>query len=231
MIVKNRNSRKRKIFTIILVISWLSFAGFSAYYIYTHFIDVKPEVITRVDPNGVEIKVDERPVTVQAKQEWTVPASHPRYISIPKSGIENARIVQLGIIKKTGQLDAPVSIHDAGWYNGSALPGKGGAMLMDGHNGGPNFGGIFEKLRDLKNGDEIIIERGDGQRITYQVADNREMSVEDINNESNPLGMKTMLNSMDPKKEGLNMITCVGDWDYSKNTFNKRVMLRAVRKM
>lgn len=230
MIVKNRNSRKRKIFTIILVISWLSFAGFSAYYIYTHFIDVKPEVITRVDPNGVEIKVDERPVTVQAKQEWTVPASHPRYISIPKLGIENARIVQLGIIKKTGQLDAPVSIHDAGWYNGSALPGKGGAMLMDGHNGGPNFGGIFEKLRDLKNGDEIIIERGDGKKLTYIVKDNRDMNVKDINDPANKWGMATMTNSIEAGKEGLNIITCVGQWDERSQTFNERTMLRAVIK-
>lgn len=230
MIVKNRNSRKRKVFTIILVIAWLSFAGFSAYYVYTHFIDVKPEVITRVDPNGVEIKVDERPVTVQAKQEWTVPASHPRYISIPKLGIENARIVQLGIIKKTGQLDAPVSIHDAGWYNGSALPGKGGAMLMDGHNGGPNFGGIFEKLRELKNGDEIIIERGDGKKLTYVVKDNRDMNVKDINDPSNKWGMATMTNSIEAGKEGLNIITCVGQWDERSQTFNDRTMLRAVIK-
>ena len=230
MIVKNRNSRKRKVFTIILVIAWLSFAGFSAYYLYTHFIDVKPEVITRVDPNGVEIKVDERPVTVQAKQEWTVPASHPRYISIPKLGIENARIVQLGIIKKTGQLDAPVSIHDAGWYNGSALPGKGGAMLMDGHNGGPNFGGIFEKLRELKNGDEIIIERGDGKKLTYVVKDNRNMNVKDINDPSNKWGMATMTNSIEAGKEGLNIITCVGQWDERSQTFNERTMLRAVIK-
>lgn len=230
MIVKNRNSRKRKVFTITLVIAWLSFAGFSAYYVYTHFIDVKPEVITRVDPNGVEIKVDERPVTVQAKQEWTVPASHPRYISIPKLGIENARIVQLGIIKKTGQLDAPVSIHDAGWYNGSALPGKGGAMLMDGHNGGPNFGGIFEKLRELKNGDEIIIERGDGKKLTYVVKDNRDMNVKDINDPSNKWGMATMTNSIEAGKEGLNIITCVGQWDERSQTFNERTMLRAVIK-
>ena len=230
MIVKNRNSRKRKVFTIILVIAWLSFAGFSAYYVYTHFIDVKPEVITRVDPNGVEIKVDERPVTVQANQEWTVPASHPRYISIPKLGIENARIVQLGIIKKTGQLDAPVSIHDAGWYNGSALPGKGGAMLMDGHNGGPNFGGIFEKLRELKNGDEIIIERGDGKKLTYVVKDNRDMNVKDINDPSNKWGMATMTNSIEAGKEGLNIITCVGQWDERSQTFNERTMLRAVIK-
>ena len=56
------------------------------------------------------------------------------------------------------------------------------------------------------------------------------MSVDEINDENNKFGMSTMLDSFEPSKEGLNIITCVGDWDYSKNTFNKRVMLRAIRK-
>ena len=116
------------------------------------------------------------------------------------------------------------------WYNGSALPGKGGAMLMDGHNGGPNFGGIFEKLRELKNGDEIIIERGDGKKLTYVVKDNRNMNVKDINDPSNKWGMATMTNSIEAGKEGLNIITCVGQWDERSQTFNERTMLRAVIK-
>ena len=79
-------------------------------------------------------------------------------------------------------------------------------------------------------GSDIIVERGDGQKITYEVKDVREMTVDEINDENNKFGMSTMLDSFEPSKEGLNIITCVGDWDYSKNTFNKRVVLRAVRK-
>lgn len=40
----------------------------------------------------------------------------PRYLSIPKLSINNARIKQIGLLKNTNQLDAPVSIFDAGWY-------------------------------------------------------------------------------------------------------------------
>ena len=101
---------------------------------------------------------------------------------------------------------------------------------MDGHNGGPNFGGIFEKLRELKNGDEIIIERGDGKKLTYVVKDNRDMNVKDINDPSNKWGMATMTNSIEAGKEGLNIITCVGQWDERSQTFNERTMLRAVIK-
>ncbi len=232
MKVKHSKKKTRQVVVVALSVCWLLLIGYTGFYLYVNFIQTK-DISSSSSQTVASHEVDETEVTQEKKDDYQVPnPSFPRYLSIPSLKISNARVVQIGTIKNTGQLDSPKSIYDAGWYTKSGLPGAGkGAVLIDGHNGGPTKGGIFENLGSLSMGSEIIIERGDGQRITYQVADNREMSVEDINNESNPLGMKTMLNSMDPKKEGLNMITCVGDWDYSKNTFNKRVMLRAVRKM
>ena len=232
MKVKHSKKKSRQVVVVVLSVCWLLLIGYTGFYIYVNFIQTK-DISSSSSQTVASHEVDETEVTQEKKDDYQVPnPSFPRYLSIPSLKISNARVVQIGTIKDTGQLDSPKSIYDAGWYTKSGLPGAGkGAVLIDGHNGGPTKGGIFENLGSLSKGSEIIIERGDGQRITYQVADNREMSVEDINNESNPLGMKTMLNSIDPKKEGLNMITCVGDWDYSKNTFNKRVMLRAVRKM
>lgn len=231
MKVKHSKKKSRQVVVVALSVCWLLLIGYTGFYLYVNFIQTK-DISSSSSQTVASHEVDETEVTQEKKEDYQVPnPSFPRYLSIPSLKISNARIVQIGTIKDTGQLDSPKSIYDAGWYTKSGLPGAGkGAVLIDGHNGGPTKGGIFENLGSLSKGSEIIIERGDGQRITYQVADNREMSVEDINNESNPLGMKTMLNSIDPKKEGLNMITCVGDWDYSKNTFNKRVMLRAVRK-
>ena len=231
MKVKHSKKKSRQVVVVVLSVCWLLLIGYTGFYIYVNFIQTK-DISSSSSQTVASHEVDETEVTQEKKDDYQVPnPSFPRYLSIPSLKISNARVVQIGTIKDTGQLDSPKSIYDAGWYTKSGLPGAGkGAVLIDGHNGGPTKGGIFENLVSLSKGSEIIIERGDGQRITYQVADNREMSVEDINNESNPLGMKTMLNSIDPKKEGLNMITCVGDWDYSKNTFNKRVMLRAVRK-
>lgn len=232
MKVKHSKKKSRQVVVVALSVCWLLLIGYTGFYLYVNFIQTK-DISSSSSQTVASHEVDETEVTQEKKEDYQVPnPSFPRYLSIPSLKISNARIVQIGTIKNTGQLDSPKSIYDAGWYTKSGLPGAGkGAVLIDGHNGGPTKGGIFENLGSLSKGSEIIIERGDGQHITYQVVDNREMSVEDINNESNPLGMKTMLNSMDPKKEGLNMITCVGDWDYSKNTFNKRVMLRAVRKM
>jgi sortase (surface protein transpeptidase) len=223
------NPRKRKqIVWAVLVLAWVCLAGYVGFYLIQKATQ-KPGITTTV-VNGVETTIDETPITEQAKNEHTVPADNPRYISIPDLGIQNARVVGIGLVKNTSQLDAPISIHDAGWYTASVKPGAGtGALLMDGHNGGPNYGGIFEKLGNLKAGAKIIIERGDGQKITYEVRDNRQMTVDEINNADNKWGMSTMLNSIEAGKEGLNIITCVGQWLQDSQTFNSRVMLRAVR--
>lgn len=227
--VKNKPNKYRKITSILLIIAWLALAGYIGFYFWQK-INHKPGVTTITHSDGTVTKVDETPVTEQKKQEYVVPADQPRYLSVEDMGISNARITKIGLVGKTNQLDAPISIYDAGWYVSSAKPGAGsGAVLVDGHNGGPNYDGIFKRLGSLRKGAKITIERGDGNKFTYQVIDNREMLVSEINDPNNKYGMSTMLNSIDPSKEGLNIITCVGDWLQNSQTFNKRVMLRAVR--
>lgn len=236
MIVKRKKSKARIAIWVVLVFAW----GGLIYSTIKYFIDQNNKTPAVNNPTnalvaeGDNTRVDETPITEEKKVEYTVPATHPRYISVPELGINKARIVQLGVVKSgknAGQLDAPVSIYDAGWYTGSAKPEQGGsgALLIDGHNGGPNFDGIFKKLGNLKVGGKIIIERGDGQTFTYEVRDNREMLVSDINDAKNPLGMSTMLNSHEAGKQGLNIITCVGQWNEREQTYGSRVMLRAVQ--
>ena len=228
IIVRYSRNKYRKLILSLLVIAWLALAGYTGFYFWQK-INHKPGVTTITHSDGIITKVDETPVTEQKKQEYVVPADQPRYLSIEGLGISNARIAKIGLVGKTNQLDVPISIYDAGWYVSSAKPGAGsGAILLDGHNGGPNYDGIFKRLGSLKKGAKITIERGDGNKFTYQVIDNREMLVSEIDDPNNKYGMSTMLNSIDSSKEGLNIITCVGDWLQNSQTFNKRVMLRAV---
>ena len=169
-------------------------------------------------------EVDEKDITSEQIRSHKVELDKPRYISIPSLGIDNARILPIGI-KANGELDTPRNIHDAGWYTKSATPGSGSsALLMDGHNGGPTKGGIFEKLPDLKEGDEITLERGDGEKFTYEVKENKTLSLDDLNNG----GMKRMSESASDVAEGLNLISCTGNWVPAMGTYDKRVTIRAV---
>lgn len=168
--------------------------------------------------------VDETEVSDEKKAEHTVPPNLPRYISIPAIGVLNARVSSVGV-KSNGELDTPRNIFDVGWYDKSATPGSGSsALLLDGHNGGPTKGGVFEKLPDLKEGDEITVERGDGKQFTYAVKENRTLTLDELNGG----GMKRMSESASDTAEGLNLISCTGNWVPAKKTFDQRVTIRAV---
>lgn len=178
-----------------------------------------PVPIARANP-----AVEENEITSQKKEEYTVPPTHPRYISVPSLSVENARVLKMGV-KKNGELDTPVNIHDSGWYEKSSLPGSGyGAVLMDGHNGGPTKGGIFENLPNMKIGAAITIERGDGNKVNYKVAETKTYTLDELNNG----GMQEMMKSVEPSKEGLNIISCTGNWVPRMQTYDKRIVVRAV---
>jgi sortase (surface protein transpeptidase) len=163
-------------------------------------------------------------VTTTERDDYQVAADLPRYLSIPAINVDKARVQQLGIeAGSENRLDSPKNVHDAGWYTASAKPGTGaGAGLYDGHNTGTTERGVFYDLGKLRIGDEIIIERGDGQKFTYAVAENQTQKLEDVD-------MKRMMESAAPDVEGLNIITCAGTWVSDRNVFDERVLIRAVR--
>lgn len=178
-----------------------------------------PLPVASADP-----RIDETPVPKDKIDNYKVPASDPRYLSIPKLDVKKTRVMNVGLTNN-GQLDVPKNIDDVAWYRKSARPGEGaGAVLIDGHNGGIRRDGVFAKLGTLQEGDEIKVERGDGEAFTYQVVENESMTLE----EANKSGMKKMMYSAQSDKEGLNLITCDGKWVPKDQVFDRRIMLRAV---
>jgi len=183
----------------------------------------RPPRAVAVVPSRGTPEVDETVPTEDAIREWKVAPDHPRYLSIPALHISSAIVRSVGV-QADGKLGTPVNIFDTAWFNGSALPGSGsGALLIDGHNGGPTLDGVFKRLGSLRVGDKIIIERGDGQLFTYAVVENQTKSVADTD-----AFMGQMLQSAEPGREGLNLITCTGNWDNANLTFDQRVLIRAV---
>lgn len=219
-ITKQRNNHIGR-WTVAFVISLLLVScGWYAYRYYTTG-QQPPIPIVLATPNT---NVDEAEITPHEKQQHTVEPMQPRYLSIPSLDITKARVMQVGVAS-TGELDTPPNIHDVGWYNESATPGSSaGALLLDGHNGGPTKGGVFERLGDLGDGDLITIERGDGEVFTYEVVENKTLSLEDLNSG----GMKRMSESASEAEEGLNLISRTGNWIPAQNTFDQRVTIRAV---
>lgn len=173
-----------------------------------------------------QVDVDETPVTTEKKAEHTAAPTHPKLVTIPALQITDARVFGVGVTSN-GEVDTPHNIYDIGWYTKSSQPGEDlGAVLIDGHNGGPTKDGIFKRLPELAIGSLITIERGDGKKVTYVVKENKTVDVEELNNG----GMEELARSAEGGSQGLNLISCTGKWIPAKETYDKRVIVRAVER-
>lgn len=166
------------------------------------------------------VEVDE---TEPNSEEYTVAPDKPRYLSIPKLNVANARILEVGLSPE-GQMLTPYNIFDVGWYNGSAKPGTKGTSIIDGHNGGPHIHGVFKNLPDLTYGDKITIEMGDGTKYTYQIVDNITVPLAEAD-------AKMLYAAQSPVsgKESITLITCTGEWSQVQQTYLSRQFARAVK--
>ena len=177
----------------------------------------------RALPEHVEIEgvVDETPITEEQIVEYTVAPGSPRYLTIGKIDVSQARIIQVGTLKN-GEMGTPNNIFDAGWYNQTNRPGEGGKIIIDGHNGGPTKSGIFKRLPELENGDIVSIERGDGMKFDYRV-------VESVSREVKTGAASTeMLKAFQtPNVETVVLITCTGEWFENESTYSQRQFVYA----
>ncbi len=158
------------------------------------------------------------PISDTSFKDYSVAPNQPRYIFIPKLKIK-AIVLSLGTTS-TNQLQAPPNIYETGWYSSSSLPGKAGAMLIDGHVSSWTAKGVFYGLSSLVAGDTIQVERGDGTMFSYQVVRSQVYS-------STNVDMAAALSPINPKQPGLNLITCGGQVIKGTNEFNQRVVVFA----
>lgn len=205
----------------IIVVALVTTGAWFAYRWYTH--GEQPPIVPLPAQALADPSINEKPVTEQEVKSYTVPAGHPRYFSINSLGINQRRVVPVGLTENN-LLDTPATLDDVAWYEKSGLPGEGGVVVIDGHNGGVSRNGVLVNLDRLKIGEKISIERGDGMELSYRVVSNETMSLQKANSD----GMKQMFKSPEPGKEALSIMTCAGNWVPRDKVFDKRIIVRAV---
>lgn len=169
-----------------------------------------------------EQTVDETEVTDAERSNYTVEPDMPRFLTIEKLGVYNARIIPVGVTAD-GAMDVPNNIFDVGWYTGSGKPGDGGTMIIDGHNGGPNIHGVFKELPILDSTTEIKVERGDGKIFKYRVVENVDVPLSQANDY-----MEKAFETPIRGNESLTLISCTGEWSQVQYTYLSRQFVRAV---
>jgi len=159
-------------------------------------------------------------VTPSAIDSYAVAGDLPRTISIDKINVK-ARVLPMSV-NADGTMQAPINIFDSGWYAGSAKPGTPGAAVIDAHASGATREGLFAYLNTLVVGDTIEIEKGDGTKLKYRVTHTETVGLDTID-------MQKLLKPHGNAKEGLNLITCTGEWLKDKNTYDQRALVYTER--
>ena len=220
--VKTPEKRQRKVLFIILFVILTLIIVVGVFFGLKWYFDSQNLIGTEQIGSGNNNIVNGVTIGEIPEAEWNVAPDEPKYMSIPAIGIRNARVENLGIkVGTTAQFDDPVYSMSAGWYRNSARPGGGGVGLYDGHYGVGAYQGVFTRLSQVKIGDEIIIERGDGKKFTYKIIENQTIPVGQVN-------MNKLMSSFDAGQEGIVLITCAGTWDPAKEKYDHRTTVRAV---
>lgn len=156
----------------------------------------------------------------------------PARLSIPKIGAESS-LVAVGLVD--GEIDIPPATEpmQAAWWDGSPRPGADGPAVLLGHvdgqiNGRAGQPGVFNQLRELAPGDDVIVTRDDGSEVrftVYTVETHPKAALERGSPEYNgDLARKVYGNTDEPE---LRAMTCGGSFDRSARSYRDSVIVWA----
>ncbi len=182
------------------------------------------DTLGAVDNTEKELdKIDSsKVVTNSTKTPDEIPVSNyeaakdmPYYIHIPK--LEKIGYIQQVGVDQNKQIAVPTNIYMAGWYVNSVKPGKKGLSIIDGHRDGQVNKGLFFNLETLVKGDSIEIKYGNGDIYRFKVKKVIE---------SNEKDARKYMFSKDPKiNSQLNLVSCIGNYLFEKETYDKRIIV------
>lgn len=135
------------------------------------------------------------------------------HLSIASIGLV-APIVNVGVTT-TNNIDVPAG-NQVGYWTGSAVPGTPGAVFLDGH-----VDGVFASLQRVPMGQTFSMVYG-GQTFTYRVVHKEVADLAGID-------MNRALSVYGGAAEGLNIMTCAGNFVPSMDTYDKRLVVYAHR--
>ncbi|TMR90321.1 class F sortase [Nonomuraea basaltis] len=141
----------------------------------------------------------------------------PKSIDIPSIDVE-APLMKLGL-EKNGDVQLPPYEKPkvAGWYTGSAVPGEKGASVIIGHVDTKTAPAVFYKLRQLRKGQIVKVERSDGKVVEFKVD-----AIEQVHKDSFPTRRVYV-------EDGLKLVTCGGKFDFAKGEYVDNVIVYASR--
>ena len=151
--------------------------------------------------------------------QWKGEVEDPKKIIISSIGVD-AYVQKVGV-DQNKEVAVPSNLHMVGWFVDTVRPGQKGLSLIDGHVSGRKNDGVFKDLEKLNEGDQFLVQLGDGSEIKYRVIGKRSASVKDS---------VSIMFSQNPKVSSqLNLVTCSGKYDEKTRSYDERLTVMAER--
>jgi len=146
------------------------------------------------------------------------PGVEPSNFSLPRLDI-NSSLVPVGLAKD-GSMAVP-SVHQpkqAAWFEPGPEPGQNGPAVIVGHIDGDHIKGVFYKLRDAREGDQVDVSLKDGRKLSFTV-----YKVESVPKDGFPAD-RVFGYTAAPE---LRLITCGGDFDSAAHSYKNNTVVFA----
>ena len=159
-------------------------------------------------------------MALRRSSDVTAAGHRPVALGIPAIGVDAPVEVRTTV---DGTMQDPTDPWIAAWYDDSAFPGTGSNAVFAGHVDDPAGGGpaLFAHLDELRPGDEIVVQGGEGEVWRYRVVWMRTYAA---------TGGPIWVDLTGPTPgEVVTLITCAGAWDAQADTYRDRLVVRAAR--
>jgi hypothetical protein len=144
------------------------------------------------------------------------PASPPVRLTIPSIGV-TTRLLRLGL-EADGSMQVPVDFDRAGWFAKGPTPGQVGPAVIAGHVDSRTGPAVFYRLRELRAGDTVQVERADGTRLRFVVEDARRYP---------KTSFPTAAVFGPAPWAALRLVTCGGDFDAAAGSYRDNLVVFA----
>jgi Sortase domain len=142
--------------------------------------------------------------------------SPPVRLAIPAIGVMTP-LVRLGL-DPDGGMAVPADFGRAGWFTGGPAPGQVGPSVIAGHVDSRSGPAVFYRLRELRPGQAILVDRADGGRLRFVVEQARSYP---------KAGFPTEAVFGPVPAAALRLITCGGDFDRARGSYRDNLVVFA----
>lgn len=141
----------------------------------------------------------------------------PTRLRIPAIGLETPPLEALGRAADRS-IALPGRPERAGWFAGGPRPGEPGPAVIIGHVDWDHGPAVFFRLREMRPGQLVHVDRADGSTGTYEVSRVEQVAKSDFPTD------EVYAPDLDPS---LRLITCGGEFDHRTHNYLDNVIVFA----